>query len=290
MIFFCTQKNRRSLVLQHPTLNGIDFLEVGASGTDCGCKQLLLWLLKPATNVTLDAAQIRISGGSSSTAQVTVDCVTPPNAQNPNLFVINLNQSGDFSIYNLTLTANADTWQPPDNIDLRWRASPSRSSGMPDQQRLPARQLLSAQPCHSPDINYLARDYDSFRQTMLDRLAVLVPGWQERHIPDNGIAMLEAMAYAADHISYQQDAIGTEAYLRTARSRISARRHARLVDYSVNEGSNARVWLYFHTIADGVGLPQGTAVYPLVPGLPPVIPPTAPSETLQQLAATGLQF
>ncbi len=291
MIFFCTQKNRRSLVLQHPTLNGIDFLEVGTNGTDCGCKQLMLWLLKPATNVTLDAAQIRISGGSSSKAQVTVDCVTPPNTQNPNLFVINLNQSGDFSTYNLTLTANADTWQPPDNIDPALaRVSFSFKAGCPTNSDCLSDSCCPPSLASPPDINYLARDYDSFRQTMLDRLAVLAPGWQETHVPDTGIALLEAMAYAADHISYQQDAIGTEAYLRTARSRISARRHARLVDYSVNEGSNARVWLYFQTNADGVGLPQGTAVYPLVPGLPPVIPPTAPSETLQQLANTGLQF
>ena len=291
MIFFCTQKNRRSLVLQHRTLNGIDFLEVGTDGTDSGCKQLLLWLLKPATNVTLDKAQIRISGGSSSNAQVTVEHVTPPAAQNPNLFVINLNQSGDFSTYTLTLVANSDTWQPPDNIDPQLaRVSFSFKAGCPTNSDCLPDNCCPPSLASPPDINYMARDYDSFRQTMLDRLAVLVPGWNETHVPDSGIALLEAMAYAADHISYQQDAIGTEAYLRTARSRISVRRHARLVDYSVNEGSNARAWLYFYTNSDGVCLPKGTAVYPLVPGLPPVIPPTAPSETLQQLQATGLQF
>ena len=75
---------------------------------------------------------------------------------------------------------------------------------------------------------------------MLDRLAVLVPGWTETHAADLGIAMVETLAYAADHLSYQQDAVSTEAYLGTARSRISLRRHARLVDYTVGEGCNAR--------------------------------------------------
>ena len=292
MIYFCSQKNRRSLVLEHPTLNGIDYVEVCSDDADCACgQQLMLWLLKPAANVTLSAAQVRITGGASSAAQVTVESVTPPTAQDPNLFVIDLSQSGDFSTYTLTLIAMASTWQPPENIDpqlasvtFSFKAGcPTNSDCLPENCCPPA----LATP---PDINYLARDYDSFRQTMLDRLAVLVPGWDETHVPDTGIALLEAMAYAADHISYQQDAIGTEAYLRTARSRISARRHARLVDYFVNEGSNARAWLCFRTHHNGVAVPQGTAVYPLVPGLPPVIAPTAPAATLNLLKATGLEF
>jgi Baseplate J-like protein len=292
MIYFCAQKNRRSLVLEHATLNGIDYLEVCTSGEDSACgKQLMLFLLKPATNVTLGPQQVRITGGASSTAQITVASVTPPTAQNPNLFVINLDESGDFSTYTLALIAVPDTWQPPPNIDpVLSRVSFSFKAGCPSNSDCLPTNCCPPDVIAPPDINYLARDYDSFRQTMLDRLAVLVPGWDESHVPDNGIALLEAMAYAADHVSYQQDAIGTEAYLRTARSRISARRHARLVDYTVNEGSNARAWLYFRTLQDDVLVPQGTAVYPLVPGLPPVIAPNPPSATLNLLQAPGLEF
>jgi hypothetical protein len=292
MIFFCAQKNRRSLVLGHSTLNGIDYLEVCTSGDDCACgEQLMLWMLKPAFNITLDPSQIKITGGSSTTAQISVESVTPPTPQNPNLFVINLNQSGDFSTYTLALIAMADTWQPPENIDPALaKVTFSFKAGCPTNSDCLPTNCCPPDVTAPPDINYLARDYDSFRQTMLDRLAVLVPDWGERHIPDNGIVLLEAMAYAADHVSYQQDAIGTEAYLRTARSRISARRHARLVDYTVSEGSNARAWLFFKTLHDDVSVPQGTAAYPLVPGLPPVIPPTAPAQTLNQLQSTGLEF
>ena len=51
MIYFCAQKNRRALVLQNPTLNGIDYLEVaGVSG--CG-QQLAVTLLKDARSVVL---------------------------------------------------------------------------------------------------------------------------------------------------------------------------------------------------------------------------------------------
>jgi hypothetical protein len=101
-----------------------------------------------------------------------------------------------------------------------------------------------------PEINYLAKDYASFRQLILDRLAVTLPDWQERHVPDLGIALVELLAYAGDYLSYYQDAVATEAYLETARQRISVRRHARLVDYRLHEGCNARAWVHVKTSED----------------------------------------
>jgi hypothetical protein len=70
-----------------------------------------------------------------------------------------------------------------------------------------------------------------------------MPDWQERHVPDIGIALVEVLAYAGDTLSYYQDAVATEAYLDTARQRISVRRHTRLVDYRMHEGCNARAWV-----------------------------------------------
>jgi hypothetical protein len=70
-----------------------------------------------------------------------------------------------------------------------------------------------------------------------------MPDWKERHVPDLGITLVELLAYVGDHLSYYQDAVATEAYLDTARQRISVRRHARLVDYFLHEGCNARAWL-----------------------------------------------
>ena len=75
---------------------------------------------------------------------------------------------------------------------------------------------------------------------MLDRLSLLAPGWTERSTPDVGIALVELLAYVADELSYRQDAVATEAYLQTGAPRTSLRRHARLVDYVVHEGANAR--------------------------------------------------
>lgn len=110
------------------------------------------------------------------------------------------------------------------------------------------------------EIDYLARDYASFRRLMLDRLSLRMPRWSERNPADIGVAVVEVLAYAADHLSYYQDAVATEAYLGTARRRTSVRRHATLLDYAMHEGCNARVWVQVTIDSDGVDLPRGTAL------------------------------
>ena len=69
------------------------------------------------------------------------------------------------------------------------------------------------------------------------------------------MVLAELIAYVGDQLSYQQDAVATEAYLDTARSRISLRRHALLVDYHVHDGCNARAWMHASTVV-GAGLPR----------------------------------
>ena len=69
-------------------------------------------------------------------------------------------------------------------------------------------------------------------------------------MPDLGMTLVELLAYVGDYLSYYQDAVATEAYLDTARQRISVRRHARLVDYRMHEGSNARAWVTVCTQTD----------------------------------------
>src|SRR5262249_19370055 len=119
-----------------------------------------------------------------------------------------------------------------------------------------------------PEINYLAKDYSSFRRLLLDRLSTLMPDWRERHAADMQVALVEMLAYVGDHLSYFQDAVAAEAYLGTARRRISVRRLARPLDYFVHDGANARTWISFEvqqsapgpTKADGNNLEKGRLV------------------------------
>lgn len=135
--------------------------------------------------------------------------------------------------------------------------------------------------------DYLAKDWASFRQRMLDSLAGALPEWRERSPADLLVTLVELLADAADRASYHQDAVATEAYLGTARLRTSVRRHARLMGYSVAEGTNARVWA--HITASGTGeLPAGTQLLTRVSGLPSVLREGA--DLAQALVAGPLVF
>ena len=94
-----------------------------------------------------------------------------------------------------------------------------------------------------PVLDYLNRDYAGLRRMLLDRLSVQAPGWTDRNPADVGIMLVELFAYLGDHLAAAQDAVAAEAYLGTARQRISVARHARLLDYRMHHGVAARVWL-----------------------------------------------
>jgi hypothetical protein len=126
------------------------------------------------------------------------------------------------------------------SIDFRFRGAVAAEPGCGAQG--------ACRPAPAPDvppaeIDYLAKDFASFRRLMLERLSKTVPEWADRHVPDLGYTVVEVLAYAADHLSYYQDAVATEAYLNTARKRVSVRRHARLVGYPMHDGCNARAWV-----------------------------------------------
>lgn len=277
MIYFCSQKNRRALVLQNPTLNGIDYLEVVGT-TGCG-QQLAVTLLKDARSAALTPDNVIITGG----APVRATSISPSGIEDPFALLIDLDGHGDFSMYQLQFVASHGIADPPDGFDPQLSSvSFSFKAGCPTPADCLPDTCCPSSVRPAPDINYLAKDYGGFRQVMLDRLSVLLPTWTETHAADLGVAMIETLAYAADHLSYQQDAVSTEAYLGTSRSRISLRRHAKLVDYRVGEGCNARTWVALTTTQDNIIVPAGTTFYMRQPDLPVAVRST--EIAAQQLA------
>ncbi|HNF99959.1 MAG TPA: hypothetical protein PK493_21860, partial [Pseudomonadota bacterium] len=59
----------------------------------------------------------------------------------------------------------------------------------------------------TPDIDYLSRDFASFRRQMLDRLATISPGTASGHPADMGTVLVEVLSQAADELSMFQDAV-----------------------------------------------------------------------------------
>ena len=123
----------------------------------------------------------------------------------------------------------------------------------------------------APPIDYLAKDFLSFRQALLDFSALRYPQWQERSEADFGMMFVEALSLVADDLSYTQDRVVAEAALATATQRRSAIRHAGLVDYAPGPALSASVMLQFdvgpHTTAILAGLaavaraPDGMLIY-----------------------------
>ena len=161
-----------------------------------------------------------------------------------NLLTVGVSEPGDFSTYTLRLvTAPGDPGPPPGFDPQLTEVAFSFKVACPTDFDCVDAPAPAPTPATEPPIDYLAKDYASFRRLMLDRLTAIMPDWQERNPADLGLTLVELLAYAADHLSYYQDAVATEAYLGTARQRPSAARHARLLDYPMHEGCNARAWV-----------------------------------------------
>lgn len=290
--YVCCHERRLQAVKEAGALNGVEYVEVRDSDEPVqALKQRTLYvrLLRPVPPFTGD--NVVIDGGDrirtvavTWAAPATALPVSVPAAEQSALLagldepdhvlVVRTEARGDFSRYTLHLVGGGATSAPPAGFDpllvdveFSFKVEcPSDFDCAPAEQ-CPPDQLAT------PPVDYLAKDYQGFRRLMLSRMALLAPGWTERNPADVGVTLVELMAYVADELSYRQDAVATEAFLGTARSRVSLRRHARLVDYRVHEGCNARTWVQLDVDSPTVTVPAHTQLLTSVPGLDPQFAP-----------------
>ncbi|MCP4042009.1 MAG: putative baseplate assembly protein [Gammaproteobacteria bacterium] len=275
MKYYCCDERRREVVKLTGTLNGLDYVEVDDSGIPGDpMRQLTLFLkfLRPPLGLSKD--NIIIDGGERI-QHITIDWIAPattlPAGEPPglvdeldpleNFLVIRTKLYGDFSLYSLRLVASPVDDTPPAAFDphlssLQFSFKVQCASDFDCAITTPCQ----TPPAEVPQLDYLAKDYASFRRLILDRMSVLLPHWRSRNGADLGITLVELLAYVGDHLSYQQDAVATEAYLGTARLRTSLRRHARLMDYQIHDGCNGRTWVRVFVNDDAVMLPRKTAM------------------------------
>jgi hypothetical protein len=268
--YVCRDDERRAEVEAHATLNGIDWLEVLDNDAPAGSprqRTLLVHCLKPLPPldernvVVLGGERVRDVDAESATSAATV--TSPPAAASEIAFltalpdadrvlVVRTTVAGDFSTYTLRLQRGVDDPRPPATFDpLLAEIAFSFKVECPSDFDCAPTDACPPTVHDEPEIDYLAKDYATFRRLLLDRLARTTPDWDARTPADLGVTLVELLAYAGDQLSYFQDAVATEAYLDTARRRTSLRRHAALVDYVVHEGSNARAWVQL-VLAPGV--------------------------------------
>ncbi len=204
-------------------------------------------------NIFAISGGTRIRGGRAL-GQVQVTGITKPSAR---VLRLSVEPVGDYSTFALAIIASevADPPSPPTTstpivfdplfAEIRFKfrpgcfnnnCAPEWESGLPQFDE--------------PVIDYLAKDYTSFRDTMVTAMSTRVPGWQPTSEADLDMVLAELFSVAADELSDYQDRVMNEAYLATARKRVSLARHARFMDYHIHQGNQASTWLALEILHD----------------------------------------
>ncbi len=244
------REQRRKVLMANPHLKGLDSVRVAAVAASP--VEGVLWTLhllfvpagarsdKPPRPERLGPRQVRILLNGHPDPSYEVKRVSP--GADPEVLVVQV----------LSVGPESHGQDPPghvleltgaDDLDPFFSSAPVTFRLKEPAARLVPLEYREKVEKSATEIDYLARDFDSFRQLLLERMAFYVPDWRERNPSDLGVTVVEVLAYAADYLSYYQDAVATEAYLDTARRRISVRRHTRLLGFPLHEGSNARAWV-----------------------------------------------
>jgi predicted phage baseplate assembly protein len=112
-------------------------------------------------------------------------------------------------------------------------------------------------------IAYRVGTWSTFRESILARLSSAdhpaLAGLRSRDGDDFTIALADGFAVMADVLSFYQERIANEAYLRTATERRSVLELARLIGYAPAPGVAAETWLAF-TLEEARGAPEQKAV------------------------------
>jgi len=94
-------------------------------------------------------------------------------------------------------------------------------------------------------VRYRLGTFATFRRRLLAAIPARLSQWKDRGERDYGVALLEMWVTLADILTFYQERIANEAFLRTAQLRDSLVRIAGLVDYRLNPGAAAAAYLAF---------------------------------------------
>jgi hypothetical protein len=218
-------RDRRQLLLgPEPRLNGIDYVDVAASQT-----QLYVHFLNqmPVQGTLSGSPSVTITGGEViTTITVEEDSISwSADSEGRPVMAVTVAAPGDFATYQLTVKSGSlDPFFDSKNFTFKANCPATVDCAA----SAPACPPEAAEPVR---IDYLAKDFASFTQALSEFSALRYPGWVERSEADLGVVLMEVLAAMADELSYYQDRALAESAIQTVTQRLSAVRHARLVDY-----------------------------------------------------------
>jgi hypothetical protein len=297
----CRDVQRRADIQAHPVLNGIDFVEYERRPLAPNPHVLIVTFLKPLPDPPhsdpdgvyglTQPAQLGLVIVQGGTRIVNIRPLEV--ALVSGRLEITVSEEGDFSIYHLALgwklLPDGTFQQQIAALDLQFSIAPIHfKAGCPVDFDCRDAEVCAPDRAVEPLIDYLAKDYASFRRLLLDLIPQLHPNWLERNPADLGMVLVELLAYEGDHLSYFQDAAANEAYLDTARQRASAKKHARLIDYRMHDGRNA--WTFVHFAVDSPGtVPERTRILSRITS-PLRAQSTVPGTVIQEAAVPDASF
>ncbi len=190
MRYLCCDRFRRNAVDRHATLNGIDWIEVGdlvraeldaaeqaehdalppaRRGPLLWQRRLTVHFVNPLTAqhvAGLGVGNVRITGGER---------VRDPGATviavGADEVVVRASSSGDFSRYVLSIVRSDIDTRPPAGFDPILSAIEfSFKVDCPSEFDCRAETVCPPAPHSSPEIDYLAKDYESFRRLIPSRM------------------------------------------------------------------------------------------------------------------------
>jgi hypothetical protein len=98
-------------------------------------------------------------------------------------------------------------------------------------------------------IAYRIGEYAQFKDSMLTGLSSSkypqLAGLRTRDADDFTLGLIDAVACAADVLTFYQERVANESYLRTATERVSLQEMAKLIGYRLRPGVAAETWLAF---------------------------------------------
>jgi hypothetical protein len=239
---------------------GIDYLIIADDQT-----RIEAHFLKPVVAALVSPALYRIEGGDRVKTVTILQAIK----KSDRVIELVLDRFGDWAPYRLVISD--DVWNALDIDPVFSWVSFSFKVNCPNdldcKAHLPGFEKFPA----LGDFDYQAKDYESFKQAMLDRLSLTIPDWWDRAEADFGIALVDLLAYVGDRLSYYQDRVAAESLLTTARARQSVSGHLKLIDYALDPGETATAVVYFEVGYD-VTIPEGTEVETPAPDIPSAKP------------------
>jgi len=258
----CDNATRRIQIEKDPVINGIDYVEVVTSPAADNQRVLQVFFIPKDPANVIGQNNLTLLMQKLPTAQQEISIQGGVRIQNIEIldvaFVtdhveVRVSEPGDFSDYTLII-------QDPAVDEFYSQVQFNFKAGCPSHFDCRVMEVCPPVIPAQPDIDYMAKDYASFRRALLDLIPTFKPSWTEQHEADIGMVLLELLAYTGDQLSYYQDAVSNELYMDTARQRITVRRLARLIDYQMHDGASARTFVHLKLSAGTALLPGGTQV------------------------------